>query len=925
MKMRLKRGLILVFLLAFAIFASSVNAQSFDTISNGMYWYVCNATSDAIQFGDLDNSSHYLSNFDRLPDSFLKDGYSWCFMPPEPLDSYFFIDTSYNPSSTDCLDSAACCFSNSITILELPGCNADQSCDYYGFFQFETGQGYECPVCFDVDGKPIGASGVNPNPTPPSGGFEIKGGSQSGFYLGNPFRTCGENQGWLCDSADDFCKVPYAKISSINDETCCYDRETNGPPPPYPDPCVESTGDPNLFCVEDLGGDLIPNPDNQGSNIFCDNIISSFDTTNEFVCCKGAWGYTDNFASASPDNFICYKEGGNSLFGECCWGTECLNYPESVYGNIDGYQLFATGSPLHTVVSFNRLTQTEHDLNDRIIYKNADVGNNYVSIDVTRSISWSEFDTLSFDIKYLNNGFNNYPNQINLTLEDETTICTKNIQDGLRYDFLTKFQIQYYPPVAWHRVEINLSNCNFNSNIKEINVLFDSSLLGAMTVKLDNFFLSHSTDLSLGPKYCSGLAGVWIDDLNPDKPFEEVDYANFSEWAPYSLPCDAQLSMGWTGRHCCGSNTTPDQAEYYEDYKAGCFGGVFVGPNQTAAQAMSFSLNDEIFSRVLFYKNKFIGCNISSINSLASLGVSYFGETPSGILINDSVGFFEVKGSWYCMPSGWKRLVNANRMQILAATLKAFGDDSNKDYSLHCGNYLDVLNANITNAPLSYVTDACVLEIDNKNVTLGFVIGFDKLEEFINDDLKTFFPFMYDNDSNYTCSGFSEFNSTNFYQECVGTHNNLAVYYNKPFGIMLVQIQPSMAPTGFFGFLLQFWQAIIEFFKNLFGADMPVPNAIAVPVSIDFADYNELYINNVGSKTIKGVRQENTIVVEYIGLNNDVGFLEPLTKQWFLLYGIGDYNVTYKVSGTSQFIGINDTSSVNNFNWNYLTSNLKIK
>ena len=123
------------------------------------------------------------------------------------------------------------------------------------------------------------------------------------------------------------------------------------------------------------------------------------------------------------------------------------------------------------------------------------------------------------------------------------------------------------------------------------------------------------------------------------------------------------------------------------------------------------------------------------------------------------------------------------------------------------------------------------------------------------------------------------------------------------------------------------WKGLTSFFKNLFSESIDDEStSMSIPINVNQSSFEELYIKNSSNKLIRGSRDKDVIVVEYIGFN-DVSFLKGLTSQWFnqskkdsdlfdvVLESINEISIL-KINGT-------DNVLINNFPWEFLTSNLK--
>ncbi|MBU1031211.1 MAG: hypothetical protein KKB65_08310 [Nanoarchaeota archaeon] len=618
---------------------------TFDVMNNYAKWYVCNATGNAPKFGELE-SSNYLGNFENLPDDKLLEGFNWCPKSPVDYDKYFFspnINTcklgadKVNTYSSE--NFTGCCKTDK----PIPSSQdePDPNFNYDSLFQYRDDLGESptnvCPVCYDTSGVIINQ--INPDSNFRTGynDHPVDGFSFEGDYSGNPFKKCTQNNGFLCTASGSFCINDYRLISS-NDTSgvCCYNESEL-----YDDInkiCGVSSGDTDLTCSQQHG-QRVHNPANNWG-IDCDSIIFSSDSNNDFICCREGyreWNPLELQSFKPGTSFICYKEFGNSVFGECCWGSGCSNFQSVLSTNtVDESKIFTTGSQIHRIFTFDS-DYTGDDLNTNFItnmlreYNSAKLVILYLA-----KTQWSEFDTLEFDIGYKGLGV---PGNLSLLDSSDVELCSFVISKNINHNPVFDIQLTAN---TWFHIVLDLSGCSDLSDVSSIEI--KSSVQSNFFV--DNFVLRKDSNPELATRYCAGPFEEWIDSLNPPL---NTDFSDFSNYAPYMFTCDAQLSFSWTGTKCCGSNTKKDNyGEFYSDVDAGCFNGLKVQHNETVSEILTQPQSD--YNAILYFNDKFLSCD----KDFFSLNLSFDGNTKESALIPDEqiVNKFNVSGSWFCSVNG---------------------------------------------------------------------------------------------------------------------------------------------------------------------------------------------------------------------------------------------------------------------------------
>ena len=255
------------------------------------------------------------------------------------------------------------------------------------------------------------------------------------------------------------------------------------------------------------------------------------------------------------------------------------------------------------------------------------------------------------------------------------------------------------------------------------------------------------------------------------------------------------------------------------------------------------------------------------------------------IPLNMTMEHFQIDGeaNWYCTDTGWQNITGFPITRLIASKLYDVGKNY-ENFSLQCGFPEAVLNE-----PGSALEDRayCVLRANN-SVFVGTSIGIDStifnFKDYFSTELANYYPMNEEDgesvDFSQACDNLedAEFTNDAFFQECqdVGDHLNISI--NKPFGIAIVTLKETeFYPNAFTRFFATIWDGISDFFENLFGTTTDI-EAEPIPTMIDVASFDELYIKKVQDKMIKGIREGNNTLIEYINAS-DVSFLEELTRK----------------------------------------------
>ncbi|MBC8500266.1 MAG: hypothetical protein ISS25_04670 [Nanoarchaeota archaeon] len=874
---------------SFIIHNIDSESKSFDVISNRAQWFVCDASGNAPSpLGGL-SSDNYIPQYSTFPSKY-DDGEVNCTETmndwfgdslPDGIESFVKCD-HVSGVSTYCCDPP----------IMLPLADIGENCNCY----------------LDDDSTPINICEdypefcPQPEPTGTSGDDVLKSfcgvtldclGASEGF---NGADTCSNQGGELVNQAEgEVCSNGILIYSTEQGQSeaqrqCCYGENA--------EVITFDINDPRT-CA-DWGGVVC----------FDENDVCTGYQPPDSNCCFG--GVCRTLVSFDDvilnESFICSQEHGSGYFVECCYPGKCKN---KYSGSLKRFYV-GRGNALHQVDVYD--TYVSGSWNDYVRIMRTDIDDD-LEFGGFKIKDWRDFDTLEFDFAY---NVENLPTHLSFSDGSNTFLVAEHIRD---------LSINSFGPKRWHHIIVDLTSISDDlSSIEEIIIGVNEFVLGWLRqageraeYSVDNIILRDLDDTSSNNseiRYCAGGFGKWIADLDP---ISGVDMSDVSSYGPYKFSCESQAAFDWTGSRCCGDDTRFNYGEFFNDSYHGCFNGTTVYTGWTLANSTNdYSNNNKM---MLFYDGAFQVCTDGAYTYFSSFNFSYDGDTQEDSLItlDNKVTLFESKGSWYCDPEGWKYLKDANKMRIIAATLKQIGSQEG-DYSLHCGDANTIMNANVTDLQDAVnIKDFCVLQTD-ESVLIGAPVDAANVNTFLREDLQYFHPFRDEGD--YTCDFAPDviFNKTQFYQQCDNVGDWLNASYNKPFGILLFNLKDT-GSGGVFGFLKDWWEAIVEFFKTLFRGEQSSGDYISIPEDYEKAAFEELYIKQVSDKKIYSVREQDTIVVVYENFDTDMTFLKELTELWFEKNS-DEFDITFNVNGTTQTLAINGTI-VNDFNWNYLTSNLK--
>lgn len=841
-----------------------LNELGIDVVSNDVNWSYCDATGNH-SLGITNGRA--IQNFGTFADS-LEVGQCLC---PDTPEGFFLLPEGECNSEYASTIRPCCGVLNPDTY---DSDRPDYLCDSNPYFP--PGQG-GCMKCYDEEGNDYPAE---PGQSEPGDSYLDKE-FWPGFngYGWSPSLTCEENNGYICNAS--FSCENGAFMRSRDSDRCCWNPNGGQYCQLIPD-----TND--MTCLGINPANIIITSQDIENGFHCNNIIESSDTdgSNTFCCSDGYWWNTNNISSANQNNsFICYQEQNKNLFGECCYGSECNNVENPVLTELrefDNGNLFTTGSPLHTIDSFN--TYLTGVIRDRIL--KADLRptgrpaeDYYRDIYEFKDHDWNQFTSLEFDLGYYSSDINNYAAITNISFFSGNTVVFSD--DIWNYTILQEVGGQAN---VWHHIIFDLTQISNRDNITKVRIQYtpaESSFL-----YLDNFAL-YSTDPDLDKRYCAGAFHSWIEELNP----VNYDPDNFMSYGPYWYACDAQMSFKWSGTRCCGSRTKvsdlESEKEFYIDKWSGCYAGVPVLNDQTIGDAYH---NAGYLQNIMYYNKEFYECGAWSTHGRSeSLG-------GLGNITTIQKDYFDIVGSRYCDPDRtWKSISAGVFTKILAAKLYNLTyniDASKEDFSLYCDSADNAINKvwdNITKG------NFCVLNMRKSGgedgphqVIIGTTADIEELLIAINSTHPPFARTSQNNDYDISgemitaCKHINTDNATSFFVKCLdgSEYNNmpLYIYYNTKFKLVLLSEEPieGLEPTtGFF-------KAVWDFFKQVFCFLFQTCNhnegRNVIPIPESEADFEKLFISRNQDLFVRGIEEKNrnagySASIEFHNFTTDLKFL----------------------------------------------------
>ncbi|USN45917.1 MAG: hypothetical protein H6502_02175 [Candidatus Woesearchaeota archaeon] len=573
------------------------------------------------------------------------------------------------------------------------------------------------------------------------------------------------------------------------------------------------------------------------------------------ACCFGTYqnfGFgEDEFKSSTA--FTCFEQGETGRFGECCAGRACFNQNEGYY--------FGAGSSYFSAMNFD--VYDEGFFQSRVYRKDPLLGN-YIPLPRADIIArdWSSFATLTFDA-----GFSD-PSAIG-DLIISTVSNYNNLDEDNSYRIpLLSHSTSGASSYRWHHFEVPLDEVP-QEILSSVTMIFVTTSSPNVQAIFDNFVLEPGVGSSLHsqPQYCTGSWYSWVSNLDgaTDVGFRDAASFDYTSFSPYKTACDSILSYGWSGRMCCGDDTTLTTKEYFSDTYAGCFGGVTIPHDRSAAEMYNL-IDDQNLRAILYYNDPsdeedlgdFLVCDSNKRNDTWFTNFfSYYGESippgesPMQLFTAENVlPPFTTRGSWYCDPeNGWTRSIAETKVDFLATTLLGVVDNVTFScgdacsYDLFCGdpafaaNYDAVLDLD----DLSLIEHICVLNVfetadggiqDSKQVFVGVSLAkpktktlkdlaehvFDKF--YLSSDGVTELSFASTFEAGARCD-LETFNKDRsdeeaFYDCTEGVFNGMPQLYASPGLEIAILTNDEIPGIEHLALLERFWDSFLGFFNSLF-------------------------------------------------------------------------------------------------------------
>ncbi len=587
--------------------------------------------------------------------------------------------------------------------------------------------------------------------------------------------------------------------------------------------------------------------------------IGSFDGLNNQYSKSN---YTVDEYKAVGYRFLCYKEGTESPFAECCGLVlQCFNDDGKKIRRTGNVQSVIEEYPCDSPYDFNCVLKIgiEQEIFESILYKKYtfELKNTASSI-----FDWSHYDYLEFYINFVRD------HHLKLMILNTDSIPGAAFPSGysdyiLFNENITKYVVNDFALTKWLHVKIplyeldeditNVRMLTFYEAVDNLPVsdtwltdpqIGDPNLATGKfrnIIGLDRIFLSRDDQ----PRYCSaGQYPTWIDDL--DDPAEDS-----FDVAKGELPCISTPGYGWTGTRCCGDDQTHTNNETYIDTEHGCWRGLPVY-NNTAV---------DIGSNLLYLNEQFHACDLPDEEwdmVVGQLGEENVTQELPGTLMGD----------WFCnFNHTWKHTAlfdsSFARTKALALQLLNFSEGLS-EYTLFCDSYENALNEynyfiGDEDSTLNYLEDnvnnICVLKYKEdglQKVAVGTSIN-NKI-----DDADSFLVLL-NKDPDY-CTYLDEGSGGPFYR-CSAEDNT--VWYNpKTKSIIFdkygVDLQPKKP---------NFIYRILALIRSVFGLGEEDEATDMIQTT---AEFDRIYVNRVSNpdKQIAGIMGGDFIQVSYKGLES---------------------------------------------------------
>ncbi|MGM5480986.1 MAG: hypothetical protein ACQESE_01100 [Nanobdellota archaeon] len=651
----------------------------------------------------------------------------------------------------------------------------------------------------------------------------------------------------------------------------------------------------------------------------------NFKTNDDGACCIGGkWTPIHNTqklatlaSMASPEQFISYNHSGDSRFAECCNSySTCYNAEQSSLADSSDYAYYGNGGILHTIKNFD--THNENDEVVDYVFRSfkAKKGNPLTitvpNNDLNEIRDFSSFDTLHFDIAYNHNVIEDLV--IEASGDSECTI--ENIN-------------QYFTngnnSMRWHHVRIPdfKDKCNATSSwdyVKKFKIT-TNNVETAVSIVLDNFYLEDTTASNTENYYCAGDFGRWVKNLDgdSDKGFEEQ--ADRTTYGAYWYACDAQASYSWTGRRCCGDDTTKpyystessdtqSSGEYYSDEDAGCFAGVPVANDMPVGYALGEGKKSE-YNSLLFYKGDFVACTKPMKNYFSNYNLSFNGTSSEGELVTKYNESFSMPGTHICGPDGmWVDIDEMPKARFIASKMHdlTFTDDNKQNqydtYDIWCSDFSQGVPYNETQLAgvgldegSSFINDFCTLRYLNddgkERALIGLSLKGTSISNFlinISGHLSMMTDLETDEWGEFSerCPETAEeVSSDRFFEPCDNEVDGIVMAYNPKLKILFIAElgTDSNADSyenfnGFFkpedGNILKYTKHIFKSFLGLFDgwfsedtSEEYITNNVLMPsFTNSTVEWTRLYVGRRDNKMIQGLVEDQIILEDGQGFKD---------------------------------------------------------
>ncbi len=689
------------------------------------------------------------------------------------------------------------------------------------------------------------------------------------------------------------------------------------------------------------------------------------------------------------DAFICYPRSDNlSYFAECCSETTCFNkllgdYNTASYKKMfDRGNVFTVGSSLFTVLSFDAQRVDDNgNLMDGVVDKirhyripNRNepsfdyngVGNRLLFYAHEGSLNWSDFDYLSFDMMWSGK---HRPQFLKMYDGSDNLIFSYNLSKYNPHNSML--------PMIWVREMLPLNE--LGGKIPAYGILsyeIDAPSATMTDVFVDNFALRSTTDGDFKNYYCGGELRDWVEGLDVSgvsNPSEKLLGA-------YHLACDAQMSSKWTGSRCCGIATLNSskilESEYYSDSLFGCWAGISISEGEIVSEAY---FDPDFYPDILYFDGSFYSCDnvdsnhlqdmIGKTDVLGNLIISNPSDCPAGSTCTQitDVGPFGMVGDHYCDAGSdgdgvprWRKTTFLPRAKILASKLYSLVE-ADDNFTLFCGKPEDgsvnIYNGIVPTSKFSPGSERVICSM-TKDGSSGEVNGFVgvvladgvDVKDYVDNQLRSFVPLddvashpvdcsiLYTVASDGTETPYVDGTITSpegAFLKCDDSGEDtsmvdLNVFYNP--NLRLVYF--SMEGKGETGFFQRMWEAIVNFFKNLFrsnaGEELAGDYASlpALPIDLYYnADFEDVYLARQGDLFVKGVMEQTDrnpdaygLRVDYYNFSSDLSGMEKQLPE-----GVG---ATFSVNPNLHLQSLNvsiPSDAKAGFDWRYLVSNLRLK